>query len=88
MLLIPCPHCGPCAQIEFTYGGDASVTRPEDPTLVDDAAWHAYLYLRDNPHDVHDEWWHHGAGCRSWIRVRRDVATHAFIPALQTARTP
>jgi len=28
MLLIPCPWCGPRSQIEFTYGGDATVRRP------------------------------------------------------------
>ena len=28
MLLIPCPWCGPRNQIEFTYGGDATVRRP------------------------------------------------------------
>ena len=28
MLLIPCPWCGPRSQIEFTYGGDATVKRP------------------------------------------------------------
>ena len=28
MLLIPCPWCGPRAQAEFTYGGDATLTRP------------------------------------------------------------
>ena len=28
MLLIPCPWCGPRSQIEFTYGGDATSTRP------------------------------------------------------------
>ena len=29
MMLIPCPHCGPRAQIEFTYAGDATALRPE-----------------------------------------------------------
>jgi heterotetrameric sarcosine oxidase delta subunit len=28
MMLIPCPWCGPRNQIEFTYGGDATVRRP------------------------------------------------------------
>ena len=28
MMLIPCPWCGPRNQVEFTYGGDATVKRP------------------------------------------------------------
>ena len=48
MLLIPCPWCGPRNQIEFTYGGDATVRRPAAD--APDAAWFAYVYLRDNPH--------------------------------------
>src|SRR5690348_859280 len=28
MMLIPCPWCGPRNQIEFAYGGDATVRRP------------------------------------------------------------
>ena len=29
MLHIKCPHCGMRSQNEFSYGGDASVKRPE-----------------------------------------------------------
>ena len=29
MLYIKCPHCGMRPQTEFSYGGDASVKRPE-----------------------------------------------------------
>ena len=29
MLLIPCPWCGARSQLEFTYGGDATVGRPK-----------------------------------------------------------
>ena len=28
MLQIHCPHCGPRDEAEFTYRGDASVSRP------------------------------------------------------------
>lgn len=76
MLLIECPHCGPRAQIEFSYGGDATVSRPADPEAVDTEAWLDFVYLRDNPRGPHIEWWHHSAGCRRWIRVRRDTLTH------------
>jgi len=29
MLYIKCPHCGMRPQNEFSYGGDASIKRPE-----------------------------------------------------------
>ncbi|MDH3316234.1 MAG: sarcosine oxidase subunit delta [Gammaproteobacteria bacterium] len=76
MLLIDCPHCGPRAQIEFTYGGDATRTRPADPDAVEVKEWLDFVYLRDNPRGPHTEWWHHSVGCRRWIKVRRDTLTH------------
>ena len=78
MLLIPCPHCGPCPQIEFSYGGDAAIVRPAVPADATDDTWNTYLYLRDNSRGPHDERWHHMAGCRRWIVVRRNVLTHVF----------
>ena len=78
MLLIACPHCGAREETEFAYGGDATVTRP-DPASADAAAWHAYVYLRDNPKGPHAELWYHASGCRQWLRVVRDTATHAIL---------
>ena len=43
MLLIECPHCGPRAQTEFSYLGDASVRRPQDPDAVSLADWCDYV---------------------------------------------
>ena len=76
MLLIECPHCGPRAETELSYLGDASVRRPQDPDAVSLADWCDYVYLRDNPRGPHSEWWQHVAGCRRWIAVRRDTLTH------------
>jgi len=74
VLLIPCPWCGPRAQVEFVYGGDATLKRaPPDAPI---AAWIEFVYLRDNPAGLHDELWQHSAGCRQWFRVRRDTRTH------------
>jgi len=39
-------------------------------------AWVAYVYLRDNPAGPHEEYWLHAAGCRRWLRIRRDTLTH------------
>ena len=74
VLLISCPHCGARDQTEFAYGGDASVVRPAADAPLE--AWFAYVYLRDNPAGPHVEYWQHVAGCRRWIRIRRDTVTH------------
>ena len=74
VLLISCPHCGARDQTEFAYGGDASVVRPAADAPLE--AWFAYVYLRDNPAGPHVEYWQHVAGCRRWLRIRRDTVTH------------
>lgn len=77
MLLMPCPWCGLRAQVEFTYGGDATVTRPASGDPIE--AWVEFVYLRENPAGPHDELWFHGAGCHQWFRVRRDTRTHEIL---------
>lgn len=79
MLLIKCPWCGDRAQIEFSYGGDALVSRPNDPESVSAEDWCDYVYLRDNPRGAHTEYWQHVAGCRRWFKVRRDTLSHAIL---------
>ena len=34
-------------------------------------------YLRENPRGAYREYWHHAGGCRRWLLVTRDTATHA-----------
>lgn len=75
MLRIDCPHCGTRDITEFSYGGDASRSRPDTSTHVDAATWDAYLYLRDDPAGRHREYWHHVLGCRQWLTVTRDTVT-------------
>jgi sarcosine oxidase subunit delta len=78
---IPCPVCGERALEEFTYRGDARPTRPPrdgdsaDPQVQ--AAWVDYVYLRANERGRIKELWQHLHGCRAWIVVDRDTATHA-----------
>jgi len=84
MLLIPCPWCGPRAEIEFRYGGQAHVAYPADPETVDDAVWADYVFMRDNPKGPFAERWVHAAGCRRWFNVVRDTLTNevsAWYPA-------
>ena len=79
MLLIACPWCGPRDETEFHYGGQAHVAYPADPNAVDDDAWAAYLFMRDNPRGPFGERWSHSLGCRRWFNVLRDTATHQIL---------
>jgi methylglutamate dehydrogenase subunit B len=81
---IHCPYCGERGLEEFTYRGDATVTRPSS---LDAAAWTNYVYIRTNPAGLHREYWYHGAGCRAWLVVSRNTLTHA-IESVQLARSP
>ena len=78
MLLIDCPHCGPRNEVEYAYGGQAHVARPEDPYALDDREWAEYLFYRDNPRGDYAERWHHTGGCRKWFNAIRDTATYEF----------
>ena len=77
-MLIPCPFCGPRDSAEFSYGGDAARVRPaiED---ADQQRWLAYVYERDNPKGPLKEFWHHLQGCRQWLVVERNTATHEIL---------
>ncbi len=77
MLRLPCPLCGLRDETEFSYGGDATRTRPP---LSETAAepWLDYVFLRDNPRGPHREYWQHLQGCRQWVVVERDTLTHAI----------
>ena len=81
-MLIDCPHCGLRPSEEFTYLGDASLERPasDDPASVNQ--WFDYVYIRDNPKGRMHEYWHHGGGCRSWLVVERDTATHEIFSSM------
>ncbi|HEY0938722.1 MAG TPA: sarcosine oxidase subunit delta [Steroidobacter sp.] len=76
MMRLPCPHCGVRDVIEFTWGGEADITRPVDPASVSDSEWAAYLYLRVNPRGITHERWCHTYGCGQWFAVRRDTVSH------------
>lgn len=75
---IPCPFCGSRDISEFVYRGDAKPVRPD----ADDAAFHAYVYVRDNPAGDATEHWYHAGGCRNWLRVTRNTLTHAISSAV------
>lgn len=78
MFEINCPWCGPRDEREFSYGGEAHITRP-DPERADDAAWADYLYNRDNLKGAYRERWRHTAGCGQWFHMQRNTATHEIL---------
>lgn len=86
MMLIPCPHCGPRNENEFTYGGQAEVSYPEDPHALDDAAWARFLFYRDNTKGLFAERWMHALGCRKWFDAVRDTVTYEFHEARPVGR--
>jgi len=75
-MLIKCPWCGDRSLAEFSYQGDATVERPDDPMATSDAEWNNFVNLRDNPKGWHDEIWHHISGCRKHFKMRRNTVTH------------
>ena len=78
MLLIECPWCGERAETEFSYGGEAGITRPPEPDALGDAEWADYLFNRSNPRGSHRELWNHAQGCRRWFAVERDTVSYVI----------
>ena len=74
MLQIPCIHCGPRDESEFTCGGTSHMVRPG--LEQSDATWGDYLFFRDNPKGLHLERWRHTYGCGRWFNVARHTVTH------------
>ncbi|RWH95489.1 sarcosine oxidase subunit delta [Mesorhizobium sp.] len=80
--LINCPHCSARPADEFTIKG-AVLKRPKADANAE--AWMDYVYLRNNPRGRHREYWHHTSGCRRWIIVERDTATHEIFGTFDAA---
>lgn len=79
MLLIRCPYCGPRPEIEFAYGGEAHITRPQSPALLDDDQWAEFLFQRSNAKGLHCERWRHLHGCARFFNAIRDTLSDQFL---------
>ena len=88
MHLINCPYCGPRAEVEFHYGGEAHIARPADPAALSDAEWADFLFMRGNPKGVVYERWMHAAGCRRWFNVARDTVTYRILAVYEMGAAP
>jgi len=71
---IDCPCCGARDLREFTYMGDAQRMSPTLDAGFD--SWAEYVWERKNPRGPHLEYWQHAFGCRQFLKVERDTATH------------
>ncbi len=84
MLLITCPYCGPRPELEFAYGGQAHIARPQQPADLDDDAWAEHLYMRDNAKGAHAERWRHTHGCARFFNAVRDTGSDRILATYET----
>ncbi len=87
MLLIRCPYCR-CErpEVEFAYGGQAHIARPENPSVLSDDEWRDFLYIRDNPRGKHHERWRHIHGCGRFFNAIRDTVTDKFLTTYEAGK--
>ena len=79
MLLIRCPYCeAERPELEFTYGGEAHIARPKDPSALNDEEWKNFLFIRSNPRGLHFERWRHVHGCGRFFNAVRDTVSDKF----------
>ncbi len=80
MLLIRCPYCNAeRPEVEFTYGGQAHIARPQNPSATTDDEWRDHLYIRSNPRGIHAERWRHMHGCGRFFNAIRDTVSDKFL---------
>jgi sarcosine oxidase subunit delta len=88
MLLIDCPYCGMARpEIEFRFAGEAHLARPLDPAALDDEAWGAHLYRRENPRGLHAERWRHIHGCGRFFNALRDTRSDIILAVYPAGTT-
>jgi sarcosine oxidase, subunit delta len=88
MLLIKCPYCGERPELEFSYGGQAHLARPANPSELSDQDWAEYLYMRRNRKGVHAERWRHLQGCARFFNALRDTTTDQILATYRVGETP
>lgn len=81
---ISCPICGSRDSREFRVMGEAGRSRPDDDIASGNAAGELadfvdYVYRRDSLPGPMREFWFHASGCKSWLVVTRNLATHDVI---------
>ena len=88
MLLIRCPYCeAERPEVEFTYAGEAHISRPADPSALNDEEWRDHLFTRSNPRGLHFERWRHQHGCSRFFNAVRDTVSDKFVVTYKTGET-
>ena len=88
MFVITCPNCGERDLSEFSYGGEAHISRPEWRDDMSDAEWAEFVFMRTNPKGVFAERWNHAAGCRRWFNMLRNTATDDILAVYGIGEEP
>ncbi len=88
MFVITCPNCGERDLSEFSYGGEADISRPEWRDDMSDAEWAEFVFMRTNPKGVFAERWNHAAGCRRWFNMLRNTATDDILAVYPIGEEP
>ena len=88
MFVIKCPNCGERDLSEFSYGGEAHISRPEWRDDMSDAEWAEFVFMRTNPKGVFAERWNHAAGCRRWFNMLRNTATDDILAVYRMGEEP
>ena len=88
MLQIKCPWCGARDESEFSYGGEADITRPAEPDALTDEEWADYLFMRSNTKGLYREQWVHDQGCRRWFVLERDTVTYQITEPHHSGAAP
>jgi sarcosine oxidase subunit delta len=73
---------------EFSYSGEAHITRPLQPELLTDEEWGDYLFFRTNSKGIHHEMWFHAVGCRRYFNVTRDTLSYEILESYLIGTQP
>ena len=88
MFIIKCPYCGERDHSEFSYGGEAHIVRPKQPTELSDDQWAEYLFMRKNIKGLQYERWNHSHGCRRWFNMSRDTSNDKIYSVYKIGEKP
>ncbi len=79
MMLIKCPYCEERRpEVEFSYAGQAHISRPDDPATLSDAEWENFLFIRENARGIMIERWLHAHGCARYFNAVRHSVSDRF----------
>ncbi len=88
MFEIECPYCGRRDGSEFSYAGEAHISRPSGDEEISDEAWAGFVFMCRNIKGVQAERWVHSAGCRRFFNMLRNTATDQILAVYKMGEEP